>query len=137
MVGSRLTGAPILAVPPDGRTTATMANEDIHTTAAPLAARDAAFHAFGQQGFTVSPTSEFAAVVEKGSKSATIWAGAFAGKKNQHIRYEVSVFASPEGGSIVRMVSTTSGAAAGIVGMARERKLYQEWHGVLFAALPH
>jgi len=114
-----------------------MANEDIHTTAAPLAARDAALGAFAAHGFTVSPTGEYAAVVERGSRSATVWLGAFAGKGKQHVRYEVSVFASPEGGSIVRMVSTTSGAAAGIVGMSRERTLYQEWHGVLYAALPH
>jgi hypothetical protein len=114
-----------------------MANEDIHTTAAPPAARDAALHAFAAHDFTVSPTSEYAAVVERGSKSATVWLGALAGKGKQHVRYEVSVFASPEGGSIVRMVSTTSGVAAGIVGMSRERKLYQEWHGVLYAALPH
>jgi len=114
-----------------------MADEDIITTADPVTARDLAYQAFAQHGFTITPTSDFSATVERGSKSATVLAGAFSGKKNQHVRYEVSVMAGPESGAVVRMVSTTTGAAAGLIGVARARKLYREWHQQLFAALPH
>lgn len=114
-----------------------MADLDIHTVADPVVARDIVFGTFSSNQFTVTQTGEFTATVERGSKTATILFGALAGKSKQHLRYDVSFFTAPQGGTMVHLVSTTSGAAAGVVGMNRERAAFALWQGTINAALPH
>ncbi|GAA2240786.1 hypothetical protein GCM10010401_11820 [Rarobacter faecitabidus] len=82
-------------------------------------------------------TGEYSATVECGSKSSSIAFGAFAGKSKPHVRYDISIFLGEQGGSVLRMISTTSGMAAGLIGMNRERKLFAQWRSMLNAALPH
>ena len=114
-----------------------MAQSDIPTTANPAAARDLARQFIASHGFTVASTGEYSSTVERGSKAGTIWLGAFVGKKNQHVRYDLAVFQGEGGGAVVRLVSTTSGAAAGVIGMSRANDLFAEWSNALSAALPH
>lgn len=114
-----------------------MATDDIHTSADPAYARDTVLGLFASAGCEVRPTSDFAATIERGSPAMTFLFGALAGKSRQHLKYDVSVFTAPQGGSVVRISSATSGVMAGAVGMARARKAYGVWRDQVVAALPH
>ncbi len=114
-----------------------MASEDIFTTADPVTARDLVYQVFAGGGCEVRPTGDFSAEVERGSATATVLFGALAGKNRQHLKYDIQVFANPQGGSIVRIIKGNVGAWAGAVGVSRANHAYVEWAQRVTAALPH
>ena len=77
------------------------------------------------QGFTITSRPQyFKAQVERGSKQATIWLGAFVGKK-QHLRMAVMAYANGPN-LVISVTPTSTGAAAGVIGMGRARRFYGE-----------
>ncbi|MGC5165605.1 hypothetical protein [Luteimicrobium sp. DT211] len=115
-----------------------MAADDILTTAHPAQARDLTYGVFSAEGCEVRPLDEFSAEIVRGSASMTAMFGALAGKKRQHLKYTVKVFAAPDGnGSVVRLDRGNTGAMAGAVGVSRARQAFAEWQGRVAAALPH
>ncbi len=114
-----------------------MSTDDIYTTTDPITARDLVYQTFSGGGCSVTPTSEYSATIERGSAAMTALFGAFAGKGRQHLKYDVQVFAGPDGtGTVVRIGRANSGAMAGAVGVSRARAAYAQWHEQLVRVLP-
>lgn len=78
-----------------------------------------------QQGFTIIARPHyFEAEVERGSKNGTIWLGAFVGK-NQHLRMNVHGYANGAH-LLINLIPSTTGVAAGAIGVGRAQQFYRE-----------
>ncbi len=90
------------------------------------AARRVFDEALAGQGFTISPYPNGSFRVERGSKQATFWLGAFAGKAKQHLVFTASYFVN--GSDLVARIErgSGSGAMAGAVGVARSNAAFAE-----------
>ncbi|PPF87884.1 hypothetical protein C5B96_03250 [Subtercola sp. Z020] len=85
--------------------------------------------------------------VTRGSTSATLWLGAFAGREKQRLDYRMEFF--QQEGQLVARLSRISGAGAmgGVVGVSRSAEVFTELdqavgtalttHGILANALHH
>jgi hypothetical protein len=91
----------------------------------PATARNTLDAVLAGLGFTLQYSDAWNGVAERGSKGATIAAGAFSGK-SQHMRVFVSLTADPNGNTAVTVRSGTSGWAAGAIGASRAATAYQE-----------
>lgn len=92
----------------------------------PDQARKVTDAALASEGFTVAYAEPWTGTAERGSAAATVLVGAFAGKKHQHIKIGVA-YRSANGGQTVLILSKlTSGAAAGLIGVSRATKAYEE-----------
>ena len=80
----------------------------------------------GAAGFTVGYSEPWTATAERGSAVATALLGAFAGKKNQNIKIGVAYRSAAPGRTVLILSRLTTGVAAGVVGMSRARKAYEE-----------
>lgn len=77
------------------------------------------------QGFIITSRPQyFEAQVERGSKQATIWLGAIVGKK-QHLRMDVRAYANGPN-LVISVTPSTTGVAAGVIGVGRARRFYGE-----------
>ncbi|MDR1635131.1 MAG: hypothetical protein LBS27_09495 [Bifidobacteriaceae bacterium] len=83
-----------------------------------------------RMGFTLQYSGPFNGVAERGSKGATIAAGALAGS-NQHLRVKLALAQDPNGNTAITLASDTTGMAAGLIGVRRASKAYNE----LFASV--
>lgn len=90
------------------------------------AARQRFVEALNGQGFTLTQRPDGSFSVERGSKSATFWLGAFAGKQKQHLVFSASFFVH-EGQLVARVQRETGGGAmAGAIGVARSNSAFAE-----------
>ncbi|MCL2465076.1 MAG: hypothetical protein FWF28_08435 [Micrococcales bacterium] len=80
----------------------------------------------GSEGFTVKYADQWTATAERGNAAATIAFGAFAGKKHQHIKIGVAYRSADAGRTILILSKLNSGAAAGVIGMSRATKAFDE-----------
>lgn len=78
------------------------------------------------EGFKVKYADEWNGTAERGSAAATFFAGAFAGKKAQHIKIGVAYRTSGEGQTLLVLTKLTTGAMAGAVGVSRAKKAYEQ-----------
>ncbi|MFC8923734.1 hypothetical protein [Cellulosimicrobium sp. NPDC057127] len=102
-----------------------MATVDYFLTGDHDAARRELADALHEQGFTVTTQRTGQWTVERGSKSRTMWLGAFAGK-HQHLVFTVD-FMQHDGALVARVQRPTGqGAMAGAVGVARSNKAFSE-----------
>jgi hypothetical protein len=92
----------------------------------PERARSTIHDLLTQLGFAIQYADPFNAVAERGSKGATIAVGAFAGKANQHLRVKVNLAEDPNGNTAITLRSDTTGMAAGLIGVSRANKAYNE-----------
>lgn len=73
--------------------------------------------------------------VTRGSTSATLWLGAFAGRDKQRLDYRMEFF--QQEGQLVARLSRTSGAGAmgGVVGVSRSAEVFTELDQAVGTAL--
>jgi hypothetical protein len=69
-------------------------------------------------GFTLKYTDPYNCQAERGSLGLTMFAGAFAGKK-QHMKVGVNYAVDPQGAQVVTIAQTNTGAAGGVIGASR------------------
>jgi hypothetical protein len=69
-------------------------------------------------GFTLTYSDPYNCQAERGSLGLTMFAGAFAGKK-QHMKVGVNYAVDPQGAQVVTMAQTNTGAAGGVIGASR------------------
>lgn len=99
---------------------------DYFLTGDHVAAQERFVAALASQGFSTTANPNGSLRVERGSKTATFWLGAWAGKAKQHLVFEASFFAH-EGNLVARIQRNSGGGAmAGAIGVARSNKAFSE-----------
>ena len=98
-------------------------------------ARQITDQVLGSQGFQVAYSDQWTGTAERGNAAATVAFGAFTGKKHQHIKIGVAYRSGNAGQTILVLTKQTSGAAAGVIGMSRATKAYEQVAGEIRAAL--
>ncbi|MDR1441835.1 MAG: hypothetical protein LBJ02_05535 [Bifidobacteriaceae bacterium] len=78
-----------------------------------------------QLGFQTKYSDDWNGVAERGSKAATFWIGAFAGK-SQHMRMHLSLAIDPNGNVALTAGTGTTGLAAGVIGASRADTAYAQ-----------
>ncbi|MCU1482361.1 MAG: hypothetical protein JWQ19_3147 [Subtercola sp.] len=103
-----------------------MAAVDYFITGDHDAARNAIAAALRAQGFEVATSPVGGWSVTRGSTSATVWLGAFAGKSNQRLEYSMQFFEYE--GQLVARLNRESGAGAlgGVIGVSRSAEVFTE-----------
>ena len=99
----------------------------------PSMARDTVYAALANQGFKLTPTSEWSADAERGSAGASVALGAFAGKKGRHVKLRVICQSFPEGFAVT-LEQGTSGMSGGLIGMNQAKTIYSEIYNNVGAA---
>lgn len=114
-----------------------MASHDFFINGDHTAARAVVASTLGAQGFTVTalPTGT-SIVAARGSKAATLWLGALAGK-SFHVSFAVDYSQDAEGRLIARLNrDMTAGALkGGAIGAARTKAAFEETANALQTAL--
>lgn len=82
---------------------------DIRTSLQPLAARDIAQRSLQESGWTVTAVDHWVADVERGSVGTTAMLGPLASGAQHHVKFRMSVFAHPEGGTTIRVQRYVAG----------------------------
>jgi len=85
-------------------------------------------------GFRVFYQDPWTGMAERGNQTATVLGGAFAGD-SQHIKIGVAYRAGAPGQTVLILSKATTGMAAGIIGVSRTNKVYDEAVGRIRAAL--
>ncbi|GGF14564.1 hypothetical protein [Subtercola lobariae] len=89
-------------------------------------ARNVLAAALRSQGFEVATSPLGGWSVTRGSVSATVWLGAFAGKSNQRLEYQMQFF-DYEGQLVARLNRTNgAGAMGGVIGVSRSADVFTE-----------
>ena len=91
--------------------------------------------ALAAERFTVTYSEPWTAKAERSSAAATVLAGAWSGKKHQHIAIGIAYRSGAAGQTVLILSKLTSGAAAGLIGMSRAKTAYEEAVGGIRAAL--
>ncbi len=89
-------------------------------------AKNAIEDVLGDQGFSLDYSDPYNVMAERGSKTATMLAGAFAGKKNQHLLLSINYGAWDQGGQVVSVLTANTGMAAGVIGVSRVQDAFIE-----------
>ncbi len=82
-------------------------------------AKNMAEATLASHGFTLEYIDPYNCTAERGSKTATMLAGAFAGKKNQHLVLSLNYSAWDQGGQVFNICTANTGMAAGVIGVSR------------------
>jgi hypothetical protein len=99
---------------------------DYFLQGSPEAARQAFAAALAEHGFTVDSTTPSGWLVARGSKAATFWLGAWAGRKRQRLEYRVDFF-DHQGTPVARFGRDGgAGVMGGAVGIARSNNVFGE-----------
>ncbi|UFS57684.1 hypothetical protein [Subtercola endophyticus] len=103
-----------------------MAAVDYFITGDHDAARNAIAAALRSRGFEVATSPVGGWSLTRGSTSATVWLGAFAGKNNQRLEYSMQFFEYE--GQLVARLNRESGAGAlgGVIGVSRSAEVFTE-----------
>ena len=99
----------------------------------PTMARDTVYSTLVNQGFTLAPINDWAAVAERGSSGASIMLGALAGKKGRHVKLDVAC-QTVEEGTLITLSQGTSGMSGGLIGMSQANKIYSDIYIIVGAA---
>lgn len=78
------------------------------------------------EGFSVQYSDPYNAMAERGSKTATMLAGAFAGKNKQHLLLSINYGAWDQGGQVVSVLTANTGMAAGVIGVSRAQDAFMQ-----------
>jgi hypothetical protein len=97
----------------------------------PAAARDAVYQSLGDQGFTVTPNGDWAALAERGSKGASLALGAFAGKSGRHVKLDIACAQDDGGNLVIRLLQGTSGISGGLIGKSQADRIYREVYNTI------
>ena len=100
-----------------------------------MAARDLVLGVFQQHQWRVALQSDWVATAEHGSKAASVWGGAFAGKGGRHVVLNISVTTDPQGNTMVSLIEGTSGFSGGAIGVTQAKAVYQEMYDSIGMAL--
>ena len=97
-------------------------------------ARNTVYTALQNQGFTLTPIDDWSAKAERGSKGASIWLGALAGKSGRHVILNTMCQLAPDGTTIITLTQGTSGVSGGIIGVDQASQLYSDIYNAVGAA---
>jgi hypothetical protein len=97
-------------------------------------ARDTVYSLLRDQGFKVTPSDDWSALAERGSKGASIALGALAGKSGRHVKLDIRV-QSNQGNTIITLVQGTSGASGGLIGARQAKSVYGQVYDSIGATL--
>lgn len=86
------------------------------------------------QGFTLDYSDAYNMIAERGSKTATLLAGALAGRSRQHILLSVNYGMWDQGGQVVSVATANTGMAAGAIGASRVREGFIQLTAIIRAA---
>ena len=97
-------------------------------------ARETVYSALQNQGFTVTPTGDWSAHAERGSKGASIALGALAGKSGRHVVLDITCESDAQGNLVITLTQGTSGISGGIIGKGQADSLYADIYAVIGTA---
>ena len=100
-----------------------------------IAARDLVLGVFQQQQWSVSMKNEWEAKAEHGSKAASFFGGAFAGKGGRHVIINISVSSDPQGKTFIKLIEGASGFSGGLIGVSQAKEVYQTMYNNVGMAL--
>jgi hypothetical protein len=100
-------------------------------TGDPAAARDAVYQSLRDQGFTVTPNGDWAALAERGSKGASLVLGAFAGKSGRHVKLDITSAQDGAGNLVVSLLQGTSGISGGLIGKSQADQIYRDVYNTI------
>jgi len=90
-----------------------------------IAARDLVLGVFQQQQWRITLKSDWEATAEHGSKAASIWGGAFAGKSGRHVILNITISLDSQNNTAISLIEATSGFSGGVIGIAQASEVYQ------------
>ena len=99
----------------------------------PAMARDTVYATLANQGFALTPLDAWTAYAERGSASASMALGAFAGKKGRHVKINIVCQSTPEGLSIT-LTQMTSGISGGLIGRSQADAIYSDIYSTVGTA---
>jgi len=91
----------------------------------PSMARNTAYAALANQGFTLTNIDDWTANAERGSAGASLALGALAGKKGRHVKLHITCRTVPEGFAIT-LTQGTSGISGGVLGYMQASDIYTD-----------
>ncbi|MCL2696130.1 MAG: hypothetical protein FWE69_07380 [Clostridiales bacterium] len=100
-----------------------------------MAARDLVLGVFSQCQWRVALKNDWEATAEHGSKAASFWGGAFAGKGGRHVVLSIKVSADPQGNTVIGLTEIASGFSGGVIGVTQAQDVYQEMYNNVGIAL--
>ena len=99
----------------------------------PAAARNTVYTTLTNQGFTITHIDDWNAHAERGSSGASVFLGAFAGKKGRHVKVQIACASTPNGTTIT-LSQGTSGASGGLIGMSQAKQIYSDIYNTVGTA---
>ena len=111
-----------------------MAGHRYFVSGDPVIARNTVYAVLQDQGFTVTPTSDWSARAERGSKGASFALGAFAGKEGRHVILNISCQNDPAGSFVITLEQGASGMSGGLIGMKQAKDVYNGIYQTVGAA---
>ena len=100
-----------------------------------MAARNIVLGVFQQHQWRAELKNDWEGTVEHGSKSASFWGGAFAGKGGRHVILNLTVSPSPDGNTMITLIEATSGISGGVIGVTQAKEVYQVMYNHVGMAL--
>ena len=105
------------------------------TTGNSMAARDLVLGVFQQQQWRVALKGDWEATAEHGSKAASFFGGALAGKSGRHVVLNMAVSTTPQGNTVINLIEATGGFSGGLIGVGQANEVYQAMYNQIGAAL--
>ena len=100
-----------------------------------LMARDVVLGVFTRNQWRINMKGDWEGTAEHGSRAASFWGGAFAGKGGRHVLLNIKVAQTPDGNTMIELIEGKSGFSGGIIGVTQAKEVYQEMYDNVGVAL--
>ena len=98
-------------------------------------ARDIVLDTFKRYEWRVQLKGEWEGVAERGSKAASFWGGAMAGKGGRYVELKIKVSANAQGNAVIDLIEGKSGMSGGLIGISQAKEVYQNLYDAVGGAL--